>query len=665
MADRGDDRGDGDGSSAASSNEWRKLKEEVTCFVCKALFVEPKTVSCLHTFCRKCIQMIINNNSDSRDCPVCKAKFALPQDHTKIPTNSTLQLKADMVHKRKEKKCGECDDDAPTVMWCVDCENYLCTKCNDEHKRMKRLRSHETMTVEQFNAQGPNMVVTPQPEYRICKHHSKPNKQRPLDFYCTTCNILICQVCVRIDHHQHHYDPVNQIADEERCKIKDLVAPLETMLDKVTVALKKVEDADNELNNETDAEKQVQEMYHQLHQMLEQCEVKDLEKVKAAKDVLQNSLSIQKENLRHLHTHISSCSEFVSKVVMPVEEISELQEYNDYTQEVVNDLTNQVQQSSLEPVRGVDDLILSTSNPNDYTSHFASLCKVSTFDFAHIQQESTIISRYGPNNRDLNMSYFLAVGPSDELICRDFKLGSNTDPRLVVFNKHLRYSHIIGDGTCKCPTGIAVNKEGCIYVTDFLLCKIFKFIITGELVGEIGQKGSGKCQFKNPRGLLLSSAHSGLLFVCDSENDRIQVLQDDKFAYSFGKQGTNFGCFNCPVAAALTDDEDQLFVSDCHNHRIQVFTTDGRFLKIFGNFVDISYTLKRPYGICCSPDGHVLIVSRDINCVLIFDRDGQFVSAIEGTYRGRKRFSDPIGVVMRNNGQIVVAAHGSHNLTVF
>ena len=664
MADRGDSRGGNIDGSSANSCEWRKVEEEVTCSVCKALCVEPKTVSCLHTFCRKCIQMIINS-WDSRDCPVCKAKFALPQDHTKIPTNSILQLKADIVRKRKEKRCGECeDDDTTTVMWCVDCENYLCTKCNDEHKRMKRLRSHQTMTVEQFNAQGPNMVVTPQPEYCICKHHSKPNKQRPLDFYCTTCNILICQVCVRTGHHQHHYDPVNQIADEERHKLKDLVDPLETMLDKVMVALKKVEDADNELNNDTNAEKQVQEMYQQLHRMLEQCEVKDLEKVKAAKTVLQSSLSIQKENLRHLHKQISSCSEFVSKVVMPVEEISELQEYNDYTREAVNDLTNQVQQSSLEPVRGLDDLILSTSNPNDHVGQFASLCKVSTFDFAHIQQESTIISRYGPNNRHLNASYFLAVGPSDELVCRDFKLGSNTDPRLVVFNKHLQYSHIIGNGTCRCPTGIAVNNEGCVYVADFLLCKIFKFKITGELVGEIGQEGTGKCQFKNPRGLL-SSAHSGLLFVCDSENDRIQILQDDKFTYSFGKRGTNFGCFNCPVATALTNDEDQLFVSDCHNHRIQVFTIDGQFLKTFGNFVNISYTLKRPYGICCSPDGHVLIVSRDTNCVLIFDKDGRFVSAIEGTYQGRERFSDPIGVVMRNNGQIVVAAHGSHNLTVF
>ena len=157
---------------------------------------------------------------------------------------------------------------------------------------------------------------------------------------------------------------------------------------------------------------------------------------------------------------------------------------------------------------------------------------------------------------------------------------------------------------------------------------------------------------------------SGLLFVCDSDNHRIQVLRDDKFAYFFGKPGTYHGCFKFPVALALTSNEDQLFVSDSQNHRVQVFTLDGQFLKIFGN-TNISYQLERPYGVYCCTDGHVLISSRDTNCILIFDEDGQFVSAIEGNYQGRKRFEDPIGVIMRSNGQIVVAAHGTKNLIIF
>ena len=657
------------------NNEWDEVEEEVTCSICKEIFTEPKTISCLHTFCEACIKLTIESNRRSGNkncCPMCRTEF--PEDATKIPVNFTIKRLIDIFRKRKESmqqarneiKCGECTMNAPAIVWCVDCENFQCQNCHQLHERLKVLRSHNTMTIENF-IQSPKKVLPTTHKSEYCKVHDA----QPLDLYCITCSSLICRDCTIVDHRQHQYNFVNILADQERAKIKMAAAPLEMMLEQVSAAISEVEGADNDLNNETDAERQVQELYRQLHQILDQREVKDLQKVKAAKTRLVDSLSSQKGNLKLLQACLISCDEFISKVTSKQRASQLLIHCNDI-QKRVNDLTNQVKQSSLKPVCGVDNLILSTSNPNDYVSHFTSLCRVSTLpvrdlatknirDYARLQQELLTINKYGSTNERLYLSYFLAVGPSDELICRGYNPG--VVARLVVFSERLQYSHVFGGVTCRCPTGIAVNKEGCVYVAEFMLCKIFKFKITGELVGEIGRQGSGNCQFKKPRGLL--SSLSGLLFVCDSENKRIQVLKDDKFAYSFGKGGTDYGCFNCPVAAALSSNEDQLFVSDCHNNRVQVFTVDGRFLKIFGNFVNISYTLKRPYGICCTPDGHILIVSRDTNCVLIFDKDGQFVSAIEGTYQGRRRFSDPIGVVMRNNGQIVVAAHGSQNLTVF
>lgn len=661
-------------SCDTENNEWDEIEQEVTCCVCNEIFTEPKTISCLHTFCEECLKLTTEGNKRSgseNGCPLCRAKF--PDDVTKIPVNFSVKRLIEIFRKRKESmqqarndiKCGECKANTPATVWCADCESFQCQGCNELHERLKALRTHNIVTVERF-MQNPKKVLPATHKPENCKEHSTQS----LDLYCITCKSLICRDCTIVDHRQHQYNFVNTLADEEGAKIKMVAAPLKTMLEQVNNGLKKVEDADNELNNETDAERQVQDMYRQLHQMLDQCEVKDMQKVKVAKTKLLDSLSSQKGNLKLLQACLTSCDEFISKVTGSRERDSQLLIHSNDIQKRVDDLTSQVQQSSLKPVCGVGHLVLSTNDPNDYASHFTSLCRVSTLeiapvknvrDYAHIQQESLIISKYGPNNRQLSLSYFMAVGPSDELICRDYKLGLFSAARLVVFTAQLQYSHIIGDVTCRCPTGIAVDKDGHVYVADFHLCKIFKFKMTGELVAEIGQEGSGDGQFRRPRGLTLSP--SGLLFVCDSENNRIQVLRGDKFAYSFGKQGTKHGRFNCPVAAAFS--EDQLFVSDCQNHRIQVFTLEGQFLKIFGNFTNTSYKLERPYGICCSPDGYVLVSSRDANCILIFSKDGQFVSAIEGTYQGRRRFFDPIGVVMRNNGQIVVAAHGSQNLTVF
>ena len=96
-----------------------------------------------------------------------------------------------------------------------------------------------------------------------------------------------------------------------------------------------------------------------------------------------------------------------------------------------------------------------------------------------------------------------------------------------------------------------------------------------------------------------------------------------------------------------------------------MYTPNGKFLRIFGNFTEISFKLKRPVGIYCTPDNHLFISYYDSKCVLIFKADGRFVSAIEGTYQGKERFSYPCGVIMNNNGQIVIASSGTDKLVVF
>ena len=187
--------------------------------------------------------------------------------------------------------------------------------------------------------------------------------------------------------------------------------------------------------------------------------------------------------------------------------------------------------------------------------------------------------------------------------------------------------------------------------------------MNGQFVSRFGSEGTAEGQFKRPYGLVLSQ--SELLFVCDGGNHRIQVRKNELFSYTFGEYGKEPGYFNCPTDLTLSSNEDQLFISDQYNHRVQVFTPSGQFLRIFGNFTDIPFKLQRPVGIYYTPDNRLLISSRDNYCVLVFEDDGRFVSAIEGTYQGKTSFSNPCGVIMMNNGQIVIASYNTHKLVVF
>ena len=81
---------------------------------------------------------------------------------------------------------------------------------------------------------------------------------------------------------------------------------------------------------------------------------------------------------------------------------------------------------------------------------------------------------------------------------------------------------------------------------------------------------------------------------------------------------------------------------------------------ILGKYIDIPYKLDLPYNIYCTPDDHLLVTSFT-NVVLIFKDDGTFLAAIEG----KGRFENPTGVVMRNNGEIVISGYNNKKLVVF
>ena len=136
--------------------------------------------------------------------------------------------------------------------------------------------------------------------------------------------------------------------------------------------------------------------------------------------------------------------------------------------------------------------------------------------------------------------------------------------------------------------------------------------------------------------------------------------KNEVFSCTFGQRGKEPGCFDCPCDLTLNNNEDQLFITDHKNHRVQVFTPSGQFLR---NFTDIPFKLQRPVGIYYTPDNYLLISAHGNHCVLVFEEDGRFVSAIEGTYQGKERFSSPCGIIMMDNGQILIVS--ADKLVVF
>jgi len=69
----------GDQSEVLDAVVLQQLKEatrsELDCQVCYSLFLDPYTTTCGHTFCRNCLQEVLNH---SNLCPVCRRAQAIP-----------------------------------------------------------------------------------------------------------------------------------------------------------------------------------------------------------------------------------------------------------------------------------------------------------------------------------------------------------------------------------------------------------------------------------------------------------------------------------------------------------------------------------------------------------------------------------------------------------
>ena len=111
-----------------------------------------------------------------------------------------------------------------------------------------------------------------------------------------------------------------------------------------------------------------------------------------------------------------------------------------------------------------------------------------------------------------------------------------------------------------------VAHGDCYYVSSYSDDCIKVFDKSGTFLCEYGVRGSSPCEFDRPTGLAVDKA--GNLIVCDTLNNRVQVLQmDGTFVGSFGARS---GQFDLPNSVAVMED-GKIVVCDGGNNRIQVF----------------------------------------------------------------------------------------------
>ncbi|CAH2042379.1 unnamed protein product, partial [Iphiclides podalirius] len=237
--------------------------------------------------------------------------------------------------------------------------------------------------------------------------------------------------------------------------------------------------------------------------------------------------------------------------------------------------------------------------------------------------------------------------------------------------------------TCEemlCPVHIAFLKGlGEIYVTDKWKHCIHVFSKDGEYLRSIGQKGSRDGMFRSPEGIATDNSQQ-LIYVVDTGNDRIQILQPDgKFVDQIGvaakQQPLNTASvwatkevlcteLNAPTAVALTS--DRVVVLDSGNRRVKVYNKQdrGKVLE-FGSLGQRKGQFRQPEVLAVDPMGFILVGDSG-NCrVQVFKPNGHLVRVFGrlGTEPGR--FGWISGIHVTKQLDIIVSDTKNHAVNFF
>ncbi len=184
-----------------------------------------------------------------------------------------------------------------------------------------------------------------------------------------------------------------------------------------------------------------------------------------------------------------------------------------------------------------------------------------------------------------------------------------------------------------------------------------------------GSAGFGAGQFRAPKGLDLDA--DGNIYVADSQNHRVQMLSPEgSFLREWGVEGSAPGQFKEPWGVAISP-EGAVYVADTWNHRVQVFDAQGEFQDTWGTFNEVSSpmgsgdSLYGPRDVVFDDEGYLYLTDTGNKRVVKYDQAGNMINAVGGAGAGPGQFQEPVGLAFDADGMLYVADTWNQRIQVF
>ncbi len=127
------------------------------------------------------------------------------------------------------------------------------------------------------------------------------------------------------------------------------------------------------------------------------------------------------------------------------------------------------------------------------------------------------------------------------------------------------------------PTGLAFAANGDFYVSDgYVNSRVVKYSKNGKYITHWGKEGTGDGEFNLVHDVTVDK--DGLVYVADRTNARVQVFDSNgKFLRKWPDVGNPWGLH-------YVEKENAIYMTDGHNNRVVKLNLDGEVLGVLGQF---------------------------------------------------------------------------------
>lgn len=215
------------------------------------------------------------------------------------------------------------------------------------------------------------------------------------------------------------------------------------------------------------------------------------------------------------------------------------------------------------------------------------------------------------------------------------------------------------------PKGMCRDQAGNIVVVEPHYQRVNHFSPEGKLVEQWGTPGRPAGKLTLPRSVAVNSR--GDIFVSEYTTvDRVQGFsaRGRKPILCFGAPGTADGEFNRAEGICIGPG-DRIYVADSCNHRLQIFSPEGRWLRTYGRPGSGLGELSYPYDVCVDAQGHQYVCEFGNSRLQIFDAENRPLEIVGGVGLEPGRFNNPWGVALDSHGDLYVADSGNHRVQKF